>query len=71
MKQYTQLSQDERYEIYAALKSKSSISTLARSLDVLDQPFIVRSKEILENVDIELNRQRNFQVKDDIDPLHK
>ena len=32
MKQYTQLSQDERYEIYAALKSKSSISTLAREL---------------------------------------
>ena len=32
MKQYTQLSQEERYEIYAALKSKSSISTLAREL---------------------------------------
>ena len=32
MKKYTQLSQDERYEIYAALKSKSSISTLAREL---------------------------------------
>ena len=32
MKQYTQLSQDERYEIYAASKSKSSISTLAREL---------------------------------------
>ena len=31
MKQYTQLSQEERYEIYAALKSKSSISTLSRS----------------------------------------
>ncbi|EXA66109.1 hypothetical protein J504_1681 [Acinetobacter baumannii 348935] len=25
MKKYTQLSQDERYEIYATLKSKSSI----------------------------------------------
>jgi len=32
MKQYTQLSQEERHEIYAALKSKSSISTLAREL---------------------------------------
>ena len=32
MKQYTQLSQDERYEIYANLKSHSSISTLAREL---------------------------------------
>ena len=32
MKQYTQLSQDERYEIYAALKSKSSPATLAREL---------------------------------------
>ena len=32
MTQYTQLSQDERYEIYAALKSKSSISTLALEL---------------------------------------
>ena len=32
MEQYTQLSQEERYEIYAALKSKSSISTLSREL---------------------------------------
>ena len=32
MTQYTQLSQDERYEIYAALKSKSSISMLALEL---------------------------------------
>ncbi len=32
MKKYTQLSQDERYEIYAALKSKSSITTLAQEL---------------------------------------
>ena len=32
MKKYTQLSQDERYEIYATLKSKSSITTLAREL---------------------------------------
>ena len=32
MKKYTQLSQDERYEIYATLKSKSSIATLAREL---------------------------------------
>ncbi|WP_347456191.1 hypothetical protein ABEF89_01960 [Acinetobacter thermotolerans] len=29
MKKYTQLSQDERYEIYATLKSKSSIANLA------------------------------------------
>ena len=32
MKKYTQLSQDERYEIYTTLKSKSSIATLAREL---------------------------------------
>ena len=32
MKKYTQLSQDERYEIYATLKSKSSIASLAREL---------------------------------------
>lgn len=32
MKKYTQLSQNERYEIYATLKSESSIATLAREL---------------------------------------
>ena len=32
MKQYTQLSQEERYEIYAAMTSKSSITTLSREL---------------------------------------
>lgn len=32
MKQYTQLSQEERYEIYAALKSKISPSEIARML---------------------------------------
>jgi IS30 family transposase len=41
MKKYTQLSQDERYEIYATLKSKSSIATLARELGVHDQPSTV------------------------------
>jgi IS30 family transposase len=30
MKQYTQLSQDERYEIYAALKSKNPLSKIAQ-----------------------------------------
>ena len=32
MKKYTQLSQDERYEIYATLKSKGSIASLVREL---------------------------------------
>lgn len=32
MKKYTQLSQDERYEIYVALKSKTSLSVVAREL---------------------------------------
>ena len=33
MKHYTQLSQEERYEIYAALKSKTSLSQIARELN--------------------------------------
>ena len=43
MKKYTQLSQDERYEIYATLKSKSSIASLALlgSKGVHDQPSTV------------------------------
>ena len=32
MKKYTQLSQNERYEIYATLKSESLIATLTREL---------------------------------------
>lgn len=47
MTQYTQLSQDERYEIYAALKSKSSISTLALELGRSRATIYRKSKEIL------------------------
>jgi IS30 family transposase len=64
MKKYTQLSQDERYEIYATLKSKSSIATLARELGRSRSTIYRELKEILDNVDIELNRQLNLQVKD-------
>ena len=64
MKKYTQLSQDERYEIYATLKSKSSIAALARELGRSRSTIYRELKEILGNVDIELNRQLNLQVKD-------
>jgi IS30 family transposase len=33
MKQYTQLSQEERYDIQAALKSKTSVTELSRTLN--------------------------------------
>ncbi|KAF7275660.1 hypothetical protein GWI33_011451, partial [Rhynchophorus ferrugineus] len=55
MKQYTQLSQDERYEIYAALKSKISLSEIAR---ILNRSKSTISREIRRN-----QGQRGYRAK--------
>ena len=49
MKKYTQLSQDERYEIYAALKSKSSVATLVRELGRSRSTIYRELKRNIEN----------------------
>ena len=66
MKQYTQLSQDARYEIYAALKSKISLSQIAR---ILNRSKSTISREIQRNQGLrgyrakqahEFSRQRRY-----------
>lgn len=55
MNQYTQLSQEERYEIYIALKSKTSLSEIARQLN--------RSKSTISR-EVKRNRgQRGYRAK--------
>ena len=67
MSQYTQLSQDERYEIYAALKSKTSQAEIARDLN--RSPATI-SREIRRNKGLrsyrakqahELSKQRCYR----------
>ena len=55
MNQYTQLSQEERYEIYAALKSKTSQAEIARGLN--RSPATI-SREIRRNIGL-----RNYRAK--------
>lgn len=55
MKQYTQLSQEERYEIYAALKSKTSLSEIGRQLNRHKSTI---SREIKRN-----QGQRGYRAK--------
>ena len=55
MNQYTQLSQEERYEIYAALKSKTSLSEIARQLNRSTSTI---SREVKRN-----QGQRGYRAK--------
>ena len=65
MKQYLQLSQDERYEIYTALKSKSPISTVARELG---RSCSTIYREIKRNIDLrglEQSKLNKWQQSED------